>query len=58
MKYEVLGNVPQIANYESVSLEIQDVSGTEIKIMATVHCKSGREEANTLTWDIETGRET
>lgn len=57
VKYEVLGDVPQIANYEWVMLEIQDVSGTEITVLATVHRIDGGEETNTLTWDVETGRE-
>jgi hypothetical protein len=57
VKYEVLGTVPQIAEYEWVKLEVQDVSGTQITIVATVHHKDGGEEINTLSWDIETGRE-
>lgn len=57
VKYEVLGNVPQIADYEWVMLEVQDVSGTEITMSATVHYRGGGEETNTLTWDVETGRE-
>ena len=57
IKYEVRGNVPQIADYEWVNLEIQDVTETEVTILATVHYKSGGEETNTLTWNVETGRE-
>jgi len=38
-------------------LEVQDVSGTEITMLVTVHYIDGREEINTLTWDIEMGRE-
>jgi hypothetical protein len=57
VKYEVLGDVPQIADYEWVLLEVQDVSGTEVKVLATVHRIDGGEETNTHTWDIETGRE-
>ncbi len=57
VKYEVLGELPQIADYEWVLLEVQDVSGTEITVLATVHHIDGGEETNTLTWDVETGIE-
>jgi hypothetical protein len=57
VKYEVLGTVPQLAYYEWVRLEVQDINDTEITVMATIHYKNGEEETNTLSWDIESGRE-
>jgi hypothetical protein len=57
VKYEVHGNVPQIADYEWVTLEVEDVSGTEVTLLTSVHYRDGGEETNTLTWDVKTGRE-
>lgn len=57
VKYEVIGTVPQIEDYEWVKLEVQDVSGTEITMIATVRYRDGGEEINALSWDVDTGRE-
>ena len=57
IKYEVTGTVPYLSDYDWVRLEVQNVNGTEITILATVHYKNGAEETNSLSWDIETGRE-
>ena len=57
VKYEVDGTVPYLSDYSWVRLEVQNVKGTEIVVLATIHYKSGAEETNTLSWDIETGRE-
>jgi len=57
MKYEVVGTIPYLSDYDWVRLEIQNVNVTEITILATIRYKNGAEETNTLSWDIETGRE-
>ena len=57
VKYEVAGTVPYLSDYDWVRLEVQNVNGTEIVILATIRYKNGAEETNTLSWDIETGRE-
>lgn len=56
-KYEVAGTVPSISDYDWVRLEVQNVNGTEIAILATIHYKNGAEETNSISWDIEAGRE-
>ncbi len=57
IKYDVFGTVPGLEEYDWVKMEVQSLSGTEITVLATIHYKDGREETNTLSWDVETGRE-
>lgn len=42
--YEVIGTVPKIADYEWVKVEVQDVSCTEVTMVATVRYREGGEE--------------
>jgi len=55
IKYVVYGTVPQLDQYEWVKMEVQSLSGTEITVLATIHYEDGREETNTINWDVETG---
>ena len=57
VKYEVVGTIPSLFDYDWVRLEIQNVNGTEITILETIRYKNGAEEPNTLSWDIDTGVE-
>lgn len=52
--YDVVGDVPAVAQYDWVKLEFQGVSGTEVTALLTAHRKDGQEETNPRTFDIET----
>ncbi|MDH5439366.1 MAG: hypothetical protein OEY31_02025, partial [Candidatus Bathyarchaeota archaeon] len=55
IKYDIVGTVPSISSYDWVILDVQSVSGTEITALFTVRYKDGGEEANPITWDLESG---
>jgi len=57
IKYEVTGTVPSLSEYAWVKLEVKNVNGTEITTLLTAHFKDGREENYTLSWAVETGRQ-
>lgn len=44
IKYEVVGTIPELSDYDWVRLEGQVVNGTEITILATIRYKNGAEE--------------
>jgi len=57
IKYEVVGTLPTMEEYDWVKLEVQSVDGTTVAVLATAHYRDGREESNTLSWDVGTGGE-
>lgn len=57
VKYEVSGTLPGLAAYDWVKMEVQSVNNSEVTVLFTGHYKDGGEETNTLSWDVETGRE-